>query len=191
MFCGGLHPRCGAPLHAPATRICLPTQFAQLSLKASRSQVRQRESVPNPVVRAQAGAKAALADGPEASATLKFTKGSAHKLRRVLDQIRGRSYEEALMILEFLPYRACEDILPTLISAAANAKENMKMSKLNLYISECYADSGPAFKRFSHGYKGRAYKILRPTSHLTIKVKERSRGGRAAQAAVAEPVAAE
>ena len=40
MFCGGLHQRCGAPLHAPATRICLPTQFAQLSLKASRSQVR-------------------------------------------------------------------------------------------------------------------------------------------------------
>lgn len=99
------------------------------------------------------------------------------------------------MILEFLPYRACEAILPTLISvraflpcigsrtptfrvvlqvlygmwlaspkwqrscdvlqAAANAKENLKMSKLNLYISECYADSGPAFKRFSHGYKGR------------------------------------
>ncbi len=41
------------------------------------------------------------------------------------------------------------------LQAAANAKENMKMSKLNLYISECYADSGPAFKRFSHGYKGR------------------------------------
>jgi ribosomal protein L22 len=41
------------------------------------------------------------------------------------------------------------------LQAAANAKENLKMSKLNLYISECYADSGPAFKRFSHGYKGR------------------------------------
>ncbi|BDA43651.1 50S ribosomal protein L22 [Coccomyxa sp. Obi] len=191
MFCGGLHQRCGAPLQAPATRICLPAQFAQLSLKASRSQVRQRVSVQHPVV--AKAAKAALDDGPEASASLKFTKGSAHKLRRVLDQIRGRSYEEALMILEFLPYRACEDILPTLISAAANAKENLKMSKLNLYISECYADSGPAFKRFSHGYKGRAYKILRPTSHLTIKVKERQRGGgKAAQAAAApQPVAAE
>jgi len=158
-------------------RPCLhrPAVFGRaLPLLASRPQVRQRAQQVAPIY-----AKAQKAEQdvePEAVAKLMFKKGSTHKFRRILDQIRGRTYEEALMILEFLPHRACDHILPTLLSAGANAKENLGMSKLNLYISECYADEAPKLKRFTHGYKGRPYTILKGVSHVTIKVKERKAG---------------
>ena len=95
------------------------------------------------------------------------------QLRRVLDVIRGRSYEEALMILEFLPYRAAEPVLATLISAASNAKNNNNASKAKLYVSECFADQAGQLKRFRPRAKGRPFKILKPINHLTIKVAER------------------
>ena len=65
----------------------------------------------------------------------------------MLDQIRGRSYEEAIMILEYMPYRACEPVLKTLLSAAANAKANLGLKKAKLVVSECFADQGPVLKR--------------------------------------------
>lgn len=77
------------------------------------------------------------------------------------------------MILEFLPYRAAEPVLTTLISAASNAKNNQDMSKAKLYVSECFADQAGQLKRFRPRAKGRPYKILKPVSHLTIKVAER------------------
>jgi len=98
---------------------------------------------------------------------------SLTQLRRVLDTIRGKSYEEALMILEFLPYRAAEPILATLISAASNAKNNQGMSKARLYVAECFADQAGKLKRFRPRAKGRGFAIEKPISHLTIKVKER------------------
>eukprot|EP00884_Botryococcus_braunii_P014425 jgi/Botrbrau1/22984/Bobra.0030s0050.1 len=134
-----------------------------------------RPQVIRPVISRAVLANAAVAADapPQAVAHLKGTRGSAHKLRRVLDQIRGRSYEEALMILEFMPYRACEPILQTLISAASNAKNNQGLSKTKLFISECYADQSSNLKRFRPRAKGRGFKILKPTSHITIKVQER------------------
>ncbi|PSC75869.1 50S ribosomal L22 [Micractinium conductrix] len=118
-------------------------------------------------------AAVAVADAPtEAVAHLRFIRGSAHKVRRVLDQIRGRSYEEAIMILEYMPYKACEPVLKTLLSAAANAKQNLGMRKAKLVVSECFADSGPVLKRAQPRAQGRAYKILKPMCHITIKVKE-------------------
>jgi large subunit ribosomal protein L22 len=95
------------------------------------------------------------------------------QVRRVLDQIRGRTYEEALMMLEYMPYRACEPILKTLLSAAANAKNNLGMKKAKLVVSECYANEGPVLKRFQPRAQGRAYKILKPMVHITIKVVEK------------------
>lgn len=117
---------------------------------------------------------AAETDAPEAAAYLRYTRGSALKVRRVLDQIRGRSYEEALMILEYMPYRACEPVIKTLLSAAANAKNNLGMKKKDLYVSECFADEGPVLKRFRPRAQGRANRILKPTVHITIKVAESS-----------------
>ena len=110
---------------------------------------------------------------PHPTHSIETTSTPSQQLRRVLDSIRGRSYEEALMILEFLPYRAAEPVLTTLISAASNAKNNQDMSKAKLYVSECFADQAGQLKRFRPRAKGRPYKILKPVSHLTIKVAER------------------
>jgi len=126
---------------------------------------------------AAAGADAATleadAPSPRAEAHLRFQRGSPHKMRRVLDQIRGRSYEEALMLLEYMPFRACEPVLKTLVSAAANAKNNLGLRKAKLVVSECFADGGPQLKRVRPRAKGRASKILKPMVHLTIRVQER------------------
>lgn len=111
----------------------------------------------------------------EVKAVLRYARGSQHKMRRVIDQIRGRSYEEALMILEYMPYRACEPILKVLVSAAANAKNNHDMKKSNLYVSTAFVDMAPKRpgKRFRCGDKGRPKPYQKHTSHITIQVAER------------------
>jgi len=104
-------------------------------------------------------------------AVAKYIRMSPHKLRRVLNQIRGRSYKEALMILEFLPYNACEPIWQLVYSAAANAKNNHNIDKRKLIIDKVFADEGPKLKRIRPRAQGRAYAILKPTSHMTVVVK--------------------
>ncbi|KAJ9505772.1 hypothetical protein QJQ45_021495 [Haematococcus lacustris] len=110
----------------------------------------------------------------EGVARLRFQRGSVYKVRRVLDTMRGRSYEEALMLMEYMPYRACERILKALMSAAANAKHNNGALKTKLYVSECFADGGPYLERMRPRAQGRAYKIMKPTFHLTVKLEERA-----------------
>nr|YP_010021062.1 ribosomal protein L22 [Chaetoceros muellerii]QOK36081.1 ribosomal protein L22 [Chaetoceros muellerii]UHB41410.1 ribosomal protein L22 [Chaetoceros sp. DS1] len=105
-------------------------------------------------------------------AVAKYIRMSPHKVRRVLDQIRGRSYQEALMILEFLPYSAGGPVWQIVHSAAANAKNNYNLDKKKLIIDTVYADEGPKLKRIRPRAQGRAYKILKPTCHITIVVKE-------------------
>jgi len=109
----------------------------------------------------------------EAVAYLRNLRGSPNKVRRVLDAIRGMSYEDALMALEFMPYRACEDILKVLYSAAANAKNNMGMNKSKLYISRCWADEGKTIKRPVPRARGRSDVRKKPGCHITMMVKER------------------
>ena len=104
-------------------------------------------------------------------AVAKYIRMSPFKVRRVLDQIRGRSYQEALMMLEFMPYRSCGPIWQVLHSAAANAQNNFGLEKKNLIIDVAYADEGPKLKRIRPRAQGRAYKILKPTCHITIVVK--------------------
>ena len=106
----------------------------------------------------------------QVKATAKFVRMSPFKVRRVLDQIRGRSYREALIILEFMPYKACEPILKVLRSAVANAEHNNGFDPVALYISEAYADQGPTLKRFRPRAQGRAYQIKKPTCHIAIAV---------------------
>ena len=105
---------------------------------------------------------------PSIKAIAKYIRISPHKIRRVLDQIRGRSYQEALMILEFLPYDASGAIWHVLHSAAANAKHNYNLDKKKLLISEIFANEGPRLKRIRPRAQGRAYKILKPTCHITV-----------------------
>lgn len=106
----------------------------------------------------------------QVKAKARFIRMSPFKARRVLDQIRGRSYREALIILEFMPYRACEPILKTLRSAAANAEHNAGLDRAKLVVTEAYADQGPVMKRFQPRAQGRAYQIRKPTCHITIAV---------------------
>ncbi|NJL01202.1 MAG: 50S ribosomal protein L22 [Spirulinaceae cyanobacterium SM2_1_0] len=95
---------------------------------------------------------------------------SPRKVRRVLDQIRGRSYREALIMLEFMPYRACEPILKVLRSAVANAEHNNGYDPASLIVSQAYADQGPSLRRYRPRAQGRAYQIHRPTCHIVVAV---------------------
>ena len=96
---------------------------------------------------------------------------SAHKARRVIDQIRGRSYEETLMILELMPYRACYPIFKLIYSAAANARHNMGFNEANLIISKAEVNEGATVKKLKPQARGRGYLIKRSTCHITIVLK--------------------
>jgi large subunit ribosomal protein L22 len=100
----------------------------------------------------------------------RYIRISPRKVRRILDQIRGKTYKEALMLLEFMPYKACGPIWQLIYSAAANAKENFNLSKENLIISEAFANQGPIFRRFRLRAQGRTYGIKKPTCHIEITV---------------------
>nr|YP_009434287.1 ribosomal protein L22 [Camptotheca acuminata]AQU64681.1 50S ribosomal protein L22 [Camptotheca acuminata]ARJ37176.1 ribosomal protein L22 [Camptotheca acuminata]ARX79279.1 ribosomal protein L22 [Camptotheca acuminata]ATN40523.1 ribosomal protein L22 [Camptotheca acuminata]AUF34419.1 ribosomal protein L22 [Camptotheca acuminata] len=97
---------------------------------------------------------------------------SAHKARRVIDQIRGRSYEETLMILELMPYRACYPILKLVYSAAANASYHLDSNEANLIIRKAEVNEGTTVKKFKPRARGRSYPIKRPTCHISIVVKD-------------------
>nr|YP_009568890.1 ribosomal protein L22 [Marcgravia coriacea]QBC67979.1 ribosomal protein L22 [Marcgravia coriacea] len=97
---------------------------------------------------------------------------SAHKARRVIDQIRGRSYEETLMILELMPYRACYPIFKLVYSAAANASYNLGSNETNLIISKAEVNESTTVKKLKPRAKGRSYPIKRPTCHIAIVVKD-------------------
>jgi large subunit ribosomal protein L22 len=103
-------------------------------------------------------------------ATAKYIRMTPNKIRRVVNQIRGRSYKEALMILEFMPYAACKPVLVLLQSAGANAETNYGMRKSDLRITEVYVDPGPILKRFRPRAQGRGYKIQKSTSHIWLRL---------------------
>jgi len=105
-------------------------------------------------------------------AIAKYIRMSPHKIRRILNQLRGRSYQEALMILEFLPYDASGPIWQVIHSAAANANNNYGLDKKKLKIEKIFADEGPKLKRIRPRAQGRAYKILKPTCHITVVLSE-------------------
>lgn len=106
----------------------------------------------------------------QVKAVAKYVRMSPRKVRRVLDQIRGKSYRDALIILEFMPYKACEPIIKVLRSAVANAEHNNGLDPAGLVISEAFADAGPTLRRFRPRAQGRAYQIRKPTCHITIAV---------------------
>ena len=85
-----------------------------------------------------------------AQAVARYIRMSPTKVRRVLNQIRGCTYEEALIILEFLPYRACEPVWQVVQSAAANVQSKHGLTKKDLTIREVFVSPGPVLKRFRH-----------------------------------------
>ncbi|BEV36025.1 50S ribosomal protein L22 [Synechococcus sp. M16CYN] len=107
---------------------------------------------------------------PTAQAHGRFIRGSASKVRRVLDQIRGRTYRDALIMLEFMPYRSTKPITKVLRSAVANAENNLGLDPTSLVISRASADIGPSMKRYRPRAQGRAYQIKKQTCHISIAV---------------------
>jgi large subunit ribosomal protein L22 len=102
----------------------------------------------------------------------KFARISSFKVRLVLDQIRGKRIEEALNILEFSNKKAAQLVAKVLNSAIANAEHNEGSDIDELVISSAYADEGATMKRIRPRAKGRANRILKRTSHITVGVKE-------------------
>nr|YP_009258492.1 ribosomal protein L22 [Netrium digitus]ANI25522.1 ribosomal protein L22 [Netrium digitus] len=107
----------------------------------------------------------------EARAFAKGIRMSPYKIRKVINQIRGLSYEEAVNLLGLMPYRACSPVFQVVHSAVANANHNLNLSKASLYISEAKVDKGPVLKRFRPRAQGRGYPIRKPSSSITIIVK--------------------
>nr|YP_009475959.1 ribosomal protein L22 [Cremastra appendiculata]AVM10525.1 ribosomal protein L22 [Cremastra appendiculata] len=100
---------------------------------------------------------------------------SVFKARRVIDQIRGRSYEETLMILELMPYWASYPILKLVYSAAANASHNMGLNEADLFISKAEVNRGAIVKKLRPRARGRSYLIKKTTCHIKIFLKEKSK----------------
>ena len=107
------------------------------------------------------------------SAKLSYARMSAQKAGFVLDAIRGKDVQTALGILMYNPRYASSVIEKLLKSAIANAENNNGMSAENLYIAECYANKGPTMKRIRPRAQGRAYRIEKRMSHITIVLDER------------------
>ena len=101
-------------------------------------------------------------------AKVKYVRMSPSKVRIVLDTVRGKNVEEAVAILANLPHAAAEVSLKLLDSAIANAENNKGLNRSDLYVAEAYACPGPTMKRLNIRARGRADRMLKRTSHITI-----------------------
>ena len=113
----------------------------------------------------------------EAKAQARYVRVTPMKARRVVDLIRGKQASEALAVLQFAPQGASEPVMKVLQSAIANARfmadrDATAFDESSLVISEAYVDEGPSMKRFRPRAQGRASKILKRTSHITVVVSQ-------------------
>lgn len=112
---------------------------------------------------------------PSATAKARFVRVSATKARRVIDLVRGKSVAEALDILRWAPQSASEPVAKVIASAAANAQNNEGLDPDTLVVATVMADEGPTAKRIRPRAQGRAYRIRKRTSHITVIVESRPR----------------
>ncbi|NLT57369.1 MAG: 50S ribosomal protein L22 [Clostridiales bacterium] len=109
----------------------------------------------------------------EARAKATFVRIAPRKVSVVLDLIRGKDLELAQAIVNNTPKAASEPVGKLLKSAAANAENNLSMNRGALYVAEAYADPGPVLKRVMPRAQGRAFRIRKRTSHITVVLKEK------------------
>ena len=107
----------------------------------------------------------------EATAKVTFVRIAPRKVQIVLDLIRNQPADKAMAILKYTPKAACEVVAKLLKSAMANA-ENKDMDMSKLYVAECYVCQGPTLKRIRPRAQGRAFRINKKTSHITLVLKE-------------------
>ena len=122
----------------------------------------------------------------EAKASARFVRVTPMKARRVVNLIRGKQAEEALAILKFAPQAASEPVYKIVASAVANARQKATQQGLpfreeELFISEAFVNEGPTMKRIQPRAQGRAYRINKRTSHITVVVATPERLGRVAR----------
>jgi large subunit ribosomal protein L22 len=124
---------------------------------------------------------------PSAVAKARFVRVSASKARRVIDLVRGKPVAEALDILRWAPQAASQPVAKVIASAAANAQNNNGLDPATLVVASVFADEGPTAKRIRPRAQGRAFRIRKRTSHITVIVESRpqqgERAGRSASAA--------
>ena len=119
----------------------------------------------------------------EARAQARFVRVTPQKARRVVDMIRGKSADQAIAILRFAPQGASEPVLKVLNSAIANARYTAEQTaqpfdERTLVVTAAFVDEGPTMKRFRPRAQGRASRILKRTSHITVLVGEKQGGAR-------------
>jgi large subunit ribosomal protein L22 len=125
---------------------------------------------------------------PSATAVARFVRISPTKARRVIDLVRGKLVSDALDILRWAPQAASEPVAKVIASAAANAQNNEGLDPSTLVVATVYADEGPTAKRIRPRAQGRAFRIRKRTSHITVIVESRPSkdergGGRSVSAA--------
>jgi large subunit ribosomal protein L22 len=112
-------------------------------------------------------------DAPTATARARYARVSPTKARRVLNLVRGMPAQQALDVLKFAPQDVSEQLYKVVASAIANAEHNARLDPEQLVISEAFVDEGPTLKRFRPRAQGRAYRIRKRTSHITVVVEAR------------------
>ena len=109
----------------------------------------------------------------EASAKLKYARLSPQKTRLVVDMVRGKDVQDALNVLKFSPQRPADVVAKLVRSAIANAEQKGVADIDRLFVKAVYVDQGPALKRFMPRAQGRATRIRKPTSHITVVLDEK------------------
>ena len=109
----------------------------------------------------------------EARAYLRYARISPRKVQIVLDLIRNQPADKAMALLKYTPQAASELLEKLLKSAIANAENNHNMDKTKLYVAECFVCPGPIMKRIRPRAQGRAFRVLKRSSHITLVLKEK------------------
>ncbi len=113
-----------------------------------------------------------MSDMAGATAKATYIRIAPRKVQIVLDLIRNQPAEKAMAILKYTPKAACEPLMKLLKSAIANAENNHNMDVSRLYVAECSVSQGPTLKRIRPRAQGRAFRINKKTSHITLVLKE-------------------
>ena len=113
-----------------------------------------------------------MSDMAVATAKATYIRIAPRKVQIVLDLIRNQPADKAMAILKYTPKAACEPLMKLLKSAMANAENNNNMDVSRLYIAECSVSQGPTLKRVRPRAQGRAFRINKKTSHITLVLKE-------------------
>jgi len=106
----------------------------------------------------------------EAKAITKYVRISPYKVRQVMNLVRGKSVDDSLALLKYMPHKAAREVTRTIKSAAANAENNFDMEPTDLVVKTIYANEGPRFKRFLPRARGRVDTMRKPTTHITVIV---------------------